>query len=441
MALQRDLFHPSFQVKPFWWEAYQPGDFELIDVPQETTVAIIGAGYTGLAAALELNKLGLDCCVLESKESGSGASTLSGGLITASNGIKTPLLKSDYSAETFGEMIKAANDGINLVERLIREEQIDCQWQKTGLLKLANTQKHFLAMQKKAELLNQHPDTTTSLLTAQQLEGEIGSTIYRGGILTELAAHLHPALYFQGLLQACKKRQIPICEHAEVTELQKEKGGWVVTAQRGQTKAQHVVIATNGYTGAVTPQFERRIIPLKPYIIATEILKDDLAQSVSPKNRSFVESRRISPFFRLSGPPGQQRMIFGSRVKWQDIEPDEMAPLLYKLMIDRYPQLQGTKITHAWTGNVALTLDEQMHMGKLDGLYYALGCNGSGVANMTYLGTQVARKIANTEDYVCIYDDGNFPESQFYNGRQRWFIPVIGKYLQARDWLDKKLDG
>lgn len=85
-------------------------------------------------------------------------------------------------------------------------------------------------------------------------------------------------------------------------------------------------------------------------------------------------------------------------------------------------------------------LDEQLHMGKLDGLYYALGCNGSGVANMTYLGTQVARKIANIEDYECIYDDGIFPDSRFYNGRQRWFIPMIGKYFQLRDWLDKKFD-
>ena len=440
MTSKHDIFHSDFQVKPFWWEAYQPGDFELNDIPKETTVAIIGAGYTGLAAALELHKLGFDCCVFEADEPGSGASTLSGGLITASIGIKVPLLKSDYSAETFAAMIKAANDGISLVEQLIFREQIDCQWQKTGLLKLANTKKHFLAMQKKAELLNQHQGNTTTLIAEQQLGNEIGSTFYRGGILTQQAAHLQPALYYQGLLQACEKRQVPICKHAEVTRLKKAKNGWAIIAKRGQLKAQHVVVATNGYTGGVTPQFERRIIPLKPYIIATEILTDDLAQSVSPNNLSFVESRRISPFFRLSGPPGQQRMIFGSRVKWKDIEPDEMAPFLYQLIVDRYPQLKGTKITHAWTGNVALTLDEQLHMGKLDGLYYALGCNGSGVANMTYLGTQVARKIAGSEDYKCIYDDRNFPDSHFYNGRQRWFIPLIGKYLQLRDWLDTKFD-
>ena len=133
-------------------------------------------------------------------------------------------------------------------------------------------------------------------------------------------------------------------------------------------------------------------------------------------------------------------MVFGSRVKWRDIEPDEMAPFLYHVMLERYPQLKGTKITHAWSGNVALTLDEQHHAGKFNNLYYALGCNGSGVANMTYLGTQVARKVIGTENYSCPFDTGDFPDNKFYNGNQRWFIPLIGGYLQFRDWLERRLD-
>jgi len=102
--------------------------------------------------------------------------------------------------------------------------------------------------------------------------------------------------------------------------------------------------------------------------------------------------------------------------------------------------LADTKITHAWSGNVALTIDEQMHVGKLQDHYYALGCNGSGVANMTYLGTQVARKLAQADAYHCVYDKDKFPISKLYNGKQRWFIPIIGNYLQFRDWFDKVLD-
>jgi glycine/D-amino acid oxidase-like deaminating enzyme len=198
-------------------------------------------------------------------------------------------------------------------------------------------------------------------------------------------------------------------------------------------------VATNGYTGSVTPALRRRLLPISGYVIATEVLDDALAREISPRNHGFVESTRISPYFRLSGEPGGQRMIFGSRVRWVDISATEMAPLLYRQMLARFPQLAGVRITHAWNGNVALTLDESYHNGQLSGLHYALGCNGSGVANMTWLGAQAARQIAGSDDYSSPFD-GEFPDSRFYDGSRRWFVPLIGNYLQMRDWLDRKLD-
>ena len=107
-------------------------------------------------------------------------------------------------------------------------------------------------------------------------------------------------------------------------------------------------------------------------------------------------------------------------------------------MTARFPALQGCKLTHAWTGNVALTLDEQPHLGKLEGLHYALGCNGSGVAMMTYMGTLIARKIAGAANYASSFDSGRFPAHPLYNGRSRCFLPVIGNYLRFRDWWDRR---
>ena len=124
-------------------------------------------------------------------------------------------------------------------------------------------------------------------------------------------------------------------------------------------------------------------MPLQPYIIATEKQPEDLAQGLSPRNRSLADSRRIITFFRLSS--DLRRMIFGSRVKWRDMSATEMAPLLHGVMLERYPQFAGCKITHAWTGNIAPTHDEQLHIGQHERLHYALVCNGSGVAMMTCL--------------------------------------------------------
>jgi glycine/D-amino acid oxidase-like deaminating enzyme len=109
-------------------------------------------------------------------------------------------------------------------------------------------------------------------------------------------------------------------------------------------------------------------------------------------------------------------------------------------MLDRYPQLQGVKITHAWSGNVAFTLDEMPHMGRFDNLHYALGCNGSGVAMLSYLGFQTGRKIAGGANHVCAFDGADFPSHPLYNGNT-WFVPWIGRYFRARDWIDRNIAG
>ncbi len=144
----------------------------------------------------------------------------------------------------------------------------------------------------------------------------------------------------------------------------------------------------------MTPEFKRRVVPVGSYIIATEELAPEIAASLSPKNRSIADTRRVLTYYRMS--PDGKRLIFGGRAKFGHTDPVETAPILHRFMLDRYPQLKGVRITHAWTGNVAFTLDEMPHMGRFDNLHYALGCNGSGIAMLSYLGFQTGRKIAGT---------------------------------------------
>jgi glycine/D-amino acid oxidase-like deaminating enzyme len=209
-----------------------------------------------------------------------------------------------------------------------------------------------------------------------------------------------------------------------------------VETPRGTIKAGDVIIATNGYTGDIAPQLKRRVVPVGSYIIATEELPPDLAATLSPKNRSIADTRRVLTYYRMS--PDKKRLIFGGRAKFGHTDPVETAPILYQFMTDRYPQLKGVKITHAWTGNVAFTLDEMPHMGKFDNLHYALGCNGSGIAMMTYLGQQTARKVAGKSNRVCAFDRAEFPDHPLYNG-STWFLPFVGRYFRARDWIDRRL--
>jgi glycine/D-amino acid oxidase-like deaminating enzyme len=255
-------------------------------------------------------------------------------------------------------------------------------------------------------------------------------------MVVERAAHLHPALYFKGLLDKAVSAGAKIASRTELLDLSQNSDlSWDVKTARGLIKADHVIIATNGYTGKATPKLQRRVVPLGSYIIATEELPAGMAEALSPRNRSFADTRRILTYYRLS--PDGKRMIFGGRAKFGATDPMQTAPMLYRFMIDRFPEMKGVKITNSWTGNVAFTLDELPHMGKFEGLHYALGCNGSGVAMMSYLGHQTARKVLSSSNRACAFDREEFPSHPLYNG-STWFLPYVGTYFRVRDWMDRK---
>jgi glycine/D-amino acid oxidase-like deaminating enzyme len=435
-AMAHDIFHRDFKPRPYWWEAHAPVPLPEIELPRSTRVAIVGAGYAGLNAALELAREGLDCVVLDANEPGFGGSTRNGGIVSGGVNVGKRYLARAMSETEAAPFLADASDAFTHIESLIAQNRISCGWSKTGYFLGAWNRSHFAAMDKKVAMLNRHAGSDASLVSPDQQREHIGSDYYRGGMLVGRAAHLHPALYYKGLLDLCAKAGIRIASRTPVTNLQETNAGWTVTTPRGAIAAADVIIATNGYTGDVTPQFKRRVVPLGSYIIATEDLPPELAASISPRNHSFADTRRVLTYFRLS--PDGKRLIFGGRARFGMTDPVETAPILYRFMIDRFPQLKGVKITHAWTGNVAFTLDEMPHMGKFENLHYALGCNGSGIAMMSYLGHQTARKIVGRANSICAFDRPEFPDHPLYNGSP-WFVPWLGRYFRVRDWIDRRL--
>ncbi|MGH6853988.1 MAG: NAD(P)/FAD-dependent oxidoreductase [Aestuariivirga sp.] len=431
------IFHKDFKPRPYWWEAHEPKSLAQVELPKTVRVAIVGAGYAGLSAALELSRQGLDCIVLDANEPGYGASTRNGGIVSGGVNVGKRYIAKAMSPEESAPYLADAADAFSLVEDLIAREKINCGWTRTGYFLGAWSKSHYDAMAKKVSLLNTYAKADAYIVPPERQREEIGSDYYRGGMVVSRVAHLHPALYFKGLLDLCAKRAIPIASNTPVTKLTEFGASWRVETPRGLIEAGDVIIATNGYTGAVTPQLQRRVVPMGSYIIATEELPPDLAHAISPKNRSFADTRRVLTYYRLS--PDGKRLIFGGRAKFGQTNPVETAHILHRFMLDRFPQLRAAKITHAWTGNVAFTIDEVPHMGKFDNLHYALGCNGSGVAMMSYLGHQTARKIAGAGNRICAFDSPEFPDHPLYNG-STWFLPWIGQYFRARDWIDRRFN-
>jgi glycine/D-amino acid oxidase-like deaminating enzyme len=398
-------------------------------------VAIVGAGYAGLNAALELHREGIDCIVLDANEPGFGGSSRNGGMVSGGVNVGKRYMAKAMEEDEAAPYMTDAADAFSHIEDIIAREKIDCGWTRAGYFLGAWCKSHYEGMAKKIDVLNTYARSEAYIVPPEKQREEIGSDYYRGGMVVGRAGHLHPALFFKGLLDLCQNRGIAIASKTPVTKLTEDGAGWRVETPRGTIQAGDVIIATNGYTGDVTPDLKRRVVPVGSYIIATEELSPDLAATISPKNRSFADTRRVLTYYRMS--PDGKRLVFGGRAKFGHTDPVETAPILHGFMLDRFPQLKGTKITHAWTGNVAFTLDEMPHMGKFKNMHYALGCNGSGIAMMSYLGHQTARKIAGKVNSVCAFDRPEFPDHPMYNG-STWFLPWIGRYFRTRDWIDRQ---
>ena len=432
------VFHADFKAMPYWWEAYHPTAQSPVDVPKRVRVAIVGGGYAGLSTAIELAKQQIDSVVLEAQELGFGASTRNGGGI--SGGVNIGKSFSGRSLQVAPARTNALlSDGagaFGLIERLIADEGIQCFWQKTGRFVGAWTPKHYASQTKRVEQLNEAARSECYMVPRERQHEEMARDYYYGGMVVERSANLHPALYYKGLLDAARRYGVPVCAKAAVTRISQHNTGWRVATERGDVEAAEVVIATNGYTGDITPQLKRRVVPLASHIIATEELPSDLAASLIPKRRTLSDTRRVLCYYRMS--PDGKRMVFGGRARFTQVSPQVSAPILHRFMTDRFPQLRDAKVTHAWTGNVAFTLDALPHMGRQDGMHYLLGCNGSGVAMMTYLGWQTARKIAGVANYACSFDSEDFPDHPLYSGNP-WFLPAIGGWYRFRDTLDRMI--
>ena len=432
------VFHPDYKPAPYWWEAWKPTDEHPTEVPSQTRVAIVGGGYAGLSTALELNKLGVECVVLEANAPGEGASTRNGGGVSGGVNIGKSITGSSLDPESprAHALLSDGSDAFATIESLIASENIDCHWRRSGRFVGAWTPKHYASQEKRLARLNDSAGSGATMLPRERLREEMASDFYYGGMVVERSGQLHPALYYKGLLDRVRARNIPVCAHAGVEKITRHNTGWEIKTARGNLQAAEIVIATNGYTGDLTPQLKRRIIPAASHIIATEELPEDLAKSLIPKNRTLADTRRILSYYRLS--PDGRRIVYGGRARFTAASPEICAPILHRFMTDRFPQLKGVRVTHAWTGNVAFTLDALPHAGKIDGMHYLTGCNGSGVAMMTYLGTQTARRIAGTANRTTAFEEGDFPEHALYNGNP-WFLPVIGSWYQIRDRFDRMM--
>jgi glycine/D-amino acid oxidase-like deaminating enzyme len=440
--MAQDTLSPDFTTTPFWWKGFEPPeDAPGGALPRSVDVAVVGAGYTGISCARTLAENGVNVLVLDSGRLGRGASTRSGGQITGGVNIgKNPTGKNALEDEAHkklkADMLRECASGMTHLEHLIERYGIDCGYHRTGRLTAFWKPEHYEEWKKKLGELNALTEAGAFMVPPEKMRDEIASDAYFGGTVITRAGHLQPAQFYGGVLGAARSHGAQAFGMTEVIEVKRQAAGYEVHTNRGAVKATNVVLATNGYPSAAVGRLRRQVIPVTSHMIATEEMPVDLARSLIPHNRAVAETRRVTNHYRLS--PDGRRMMFGGRARFTSTDERTTARLLRNAMVDRFPQLSHLKITNSWEGNIAVTFDFLPHIGEHEGMHYAMGCNGSGVVMMTYLGHRIGLKILGGKDAApSAYDSGAMPEHPLYYGNP-WFMAFVGSWYQWRDAIDKR---
>jgi glycine/D-amino acid oxidase-like deaminating enzyme len=400
-------------------------------VAGRTDVAVIGGGLTGVVAALHLARGGANVHLFEQHTVGFGASGRNGGMATTGMSIGIRAAVERLGFDRAASLYRRYGDAVDLIEKLVTEEGIDCAFARPGKLILASKPAHYEGFEKTVELLTDRLGVDTRLVPKGELHQEIGSHEYHGGMVDSKSAGLHVGRYIRGLGEAAERAGVTIHENAPVLELTRRGSRHELVTARGRIQADQVLLATGAYTRRPFRWQQVRIAPVGSFIIATEPLDAAVCDDLLPTRRMASNSMNLLNYFRITP---DNRLLFGGRARFAMSNPHSDAKsgrILRDAMVRTFPQLADARIDYCWGGLVDMSMDRMVHAGQRDGVHYSMGYAGHGVQMATYMGRQMAAYMSGDpeaniwRDFECRRIPGHFGPP--------WFLPVAGAYYKFKD--------
>jgi glycine/D-amino acid oxidase-like deaminating enzyme len=395
---------------------------------------VVGAGYTGLSAALHLAERGADVVVLDAAEPGWGGSGRNGGQVIPGLKDDPDELERTFGPETGRRIWQIAGGAADLVFELIARHKIACHAQQSGWISAAPTAATLEILKARAEQW-QRRGAPVEILDRQRIAELTGTTCYVGGMLDRRAGALHPLLYARGLARAAREAGADIHGRSAATALEAQSGAWRVVTSRGAVTARAVILATNAYTDDLWPGLQRTVLPVQSYQVATRPLPPDVRRRVLPGGQPVSDLRRILFYFRLD-PEG--RLLMGGRGPLDDAGDPALFSRLESAAARLFPQMGTPEWEHRWSGRVALTADHLPHLHEpRPGLSIGLGYNGRGVAMATAMGKLLAQRALGTPAA-----DVGWPVTPIapipLHGLRLPAMALVVNWKRFQDWLDTR---
>ncbi|MFT7028609.1 MAG: glycine/D-amino acid oxidase-like deaminating enzyme [Paracoccaceae bacterium] len=418
--------------------AYMP---KAAALPADVDVVVVGAGFTGLTAAIHLARGGRSVAVLDAGSIGHGASSRNGGMVGPSfHKIGMAGLTAKYGEAKAVAILREGMLALDHFESFVADEGLDCDLQLTGRFRGAVTSDDYDATARECARLEKAVGLPFTMIPQSDQRDRIGTDFYRGGVVYHRDGGIHPRKLVAALAAKAEDAGATLHPDTLVTGITASGRGAVVRHAGGVINARDVIVATNGYgIGAGADPLRLRVVPIRTGAVATGQLSATQMADLTPANHMFSESRRVFMWFRPT--PDRTRFIFGGRMGPIGGGPQAQADALRASALRVFPQLEGVAFEEVWSGYVAYTVDHAPHLGKIDGVWFAGGYCGSGVTRSIYFASKLARRVLGQPGDETAFDDLPFPKAPIHPvvaglGAQaltRWHAMRDAQALAARD--------
>jgi glycine/D-amino acid oxidase-like deaminating enzyme len=419
----------------FWWMAAPLRTLEQVVVLPAADVVIVGAGYTGLSAAIRLARAGRSVQVFDREHPGEGASTRNGGITSGNLRPSLTELGQRFGEQQASALVAESKAAREDLYRFIDEENIACDFTLTGRFGGASAPADYERLAREAEMLNRTLGIETYAVPRADQRSVLGTDYYFGGAVRMDIGGLHPAKLHRGMLDLAIAAGATVHARTAVLGIRSDGDCFEVKTARGTVRSRDVIVGVNGYADASDRWLRRRLVPVRSRIIATEPLSPNLMGELMPRRMMCGETRKLHYYYRPS--PDGDRILFGGRDGTIAGDPDWPTESLRRALVDIFPVLEQTKISHTWFGNVAMNRDMVPRIFSKSGVRYAAGYCGSGVVWARWAGDKAARQILGEASADSALDFRPPPAVPLFNGKP-WFMPAVFGWLSMQDKLAKR---